>query len=226
MDYDISDITGPKKLIAAATTKSPLTQNQLQERWERFSKGPQANLINKLYAFLENLEGMPYKGGDYEEKSPEGPFWFGNDEIPRWGKIAHDGVNCLGLINIVLRFLGVGATYNPVARFDGKLVEFDNDISYPPLTLLLRRVDPENPDHDPGHNAIVWKDMPGMDKPIIHSYVFEDEDEDWLEVLKTGRTTPGVVIEPIAISNDWHSETDNEYHYAVYPWDWIHSSRY
>ena len=104
-----------------------------------------------------------------------GPFWaFHGPPVPL-EKIQQELLNCVGLINVVRRDLGLeipgvstesfyaGGTNEWVHYLlhQDKLTPFDASISYPPGTLLLRGY---HTDEDEGHVAILTGP-----KTVIHS---------------------------------------------------------
>jgi hypothetical protein len=133
-----------------------------------------------------------------------------NSPLPKINSIKEQGINCVGLINLVRRNLGLGlpgidikvkgvslktggGTYAWFKYFktNNLLQEFSFGLTYPVGTLLLRNF--KNMKNDPGHVGILYaKDRKNrgilFDK-FLNSYPFDPRPE------KNGLKPPGLIID-------------------------------
>lgn len=170
--------------------------------------------IQKLKDFGQSLLGTQYaKWVPSMGFTPGPPFWINSTE-PSIDTVREQGVNCLGVANLVRLHFGQSAEKNlfDVLLQQGSLKKFDPKENYPFGTLLLRPF--HDNDHDQGHYAIMWENG-----NILHAYAKVDEGGFFTDISADQLAPPGVVIEPLEISNSWF--TPNTYTHISEPVEWL-----
>jgi hypothetical protein len=159
--------------------------------------------IQRCLAKADEYIGIPYSGWNPNVScfGDHGPFWSFNGPAPSFDRVKRELLNCVGLINVIRRDLGLeipgaadqtyyaGGTYEWYMYLDRKkkLHSFDPKKTYPKGTLLLRCYRDEE---DDGHLAII------RDKQkVVHS-------------IRAGGVKHDIV---------W----PNYYEYACAPEDWL-----
>ncbi len=147
--------------------------------------------ISKAIRFAKQFDGYPYKlcgpsapniKRDYE------PFWFQNDKPPELNIIKKKGLSCVGLANLVRRYMGLqvpgkvtgqklsaltkkwpGSTsaWFQYLKNEKRLEKINFNKVYPKGTLLLQNYNPK----DQGHVAFTINSSKKglLESKIIHS---------------------------------------------------------
>lgn len=157
--------------------KNKLTENQLKK-------------VNKALRYAKKFENFPYKlcGKQPNLTKDNEPFWFQNEKPPPLSLVKKKGLSCVGLANLVRRYMGLeipgkitgqrprglikqwpGGTS---AWFDylkkkKRLEKIDFNKVYPKGTLLLQDFNPR----DQGHVAFtITSSKKGLlESKMIHS---------------------------------------------------------
>ena len=124
--------------------------------------------VRRALAKAEEYMGIPYSAWrpDVSCYGDHGPFWSYNGPAPSFDRVKRELLNCVGLINVVRRDLGLeipgadeqryyaGGTYEWFTYLDHKkkLKKFEPSRIYPDGTLLLRCFRSQE---DDGHVAII-----------------------------------------------------------------------
>ena len=171
--------------------------------------------MSKALAYGETLVGTPYRWwlGDQILGKDVGPFWATNGPPPPLDTIRTQGVCCTGVMNLMLRHIGVpvpgvnekdklaGGTGAWENHLIGHLEPIDITENYTPGTLLFR---PYQNFNDQGHIGVVLEGG-----RFLHSYTYEAEPID-------GFTQPGCVID-----ESWRSSHAwNKHGYYMYASSW------
>ena len=143
--------------------------------------------VNAIIEYIKKYKGMKYTKYDKKNNimTAEEPFWVSNMEPPPFKEVYNKGSTCVGLINIVRRYIGLtvpGINQNydipggTEAWFkylsdNNRLVKIDLTKSYPLGTLLVQDFN----DYDQGHVAVIINDdsesnsQDVMESTIIHN---------------------------------------------------------
>ena len=151
--------------------------------------------VKEILKFGEELKGIKYnlwlKG--YNTDGRHYPFYL--DEIPKIEYIRKHGINCVGMINLMVQKIGLKPPGRGIHRggtpawyyhlkSKGKLEKFDDTKNYPVGTLFLRRY---KSNHDRGHVAVYSKhNKKVLYGNVVHSYYIENPTD-----RKLGETTVG-----------------------------------
>lgn len=140
-----------------------------------------SNYVNEILHFGDQLIGTPYKWWLGEDmRNYDSPHWTKNEPVPSINFIKESGCNCIGLLNLMRRYIGlkiygtedknnkyVGGTvcwYNALIQhlkpFDINLAE-----SYPKGSVLLK---PYIDINTQGHVAVIY----GKNQ-IIHCFPYD-----------------------------------------------------
>ena len=167
--------------------------------------------INKAIRYSKKFENFTYKlcGNKLPcLKKDCAPFWFANEEVPDILIVKKRGINCVGLANLVRRYMGLqvpgkvtgqkltkdvkewpGSTsaWFHYLKTEKRLERIDFDKVYPKGTLLLQDFNPK----DKGHVAFTINSSKKglMESKIIHA--LSDKDK------ITGKSYKHVVIEKV-----------------------------
>jgi len=132
----------------------------------------QTKIIKKSLAFAKKLQCTgrgKVSDNAYKKGSNKPPYWAANGIVPSIAEIKKGGVNCVGLINLMRRAIGLKVSVlnpNDKTRFgdtgewfsylkkEKRLKEFNISKSYPVGTLLLRNYNPI----DYGHVAVIYEE--------------------------------------------------------------------
>ena len=140
--------------------------------------------INEIIEYIKKYEGMKYTRYDKNNTimTPMEPFWVSNMGPPTFEEVYNKGSTCVGLINIVRRYVGLtvpginenydspGGTESWYKYLDtnNRLEILDLTKSYPLGTLLVQDFN----EFDQGHVAVIISDntKPNvMESTIIHN---------------------------------------------------------
>ena len=176
-----------------------------------------------LMAFTRDLVALaaPFIGAPYAVGSPsEGaPFWLVNPPYtcPSFDEVQKEGVNCVGVVNLIRLQCGRQPLFNPAEHFEkeGKLIPF-SPTDIPLFALLARKY---RSSEDPGHYAIYMGD-----NNILHSYVRVEPGVSYEETCAGDDVLlPGVVIEPLYHSQSWFdtNTTTGTYTHICKVEDWL-----
>jgi hypothetical protein len=154
--------------------------------------------IERALLYARSLLGTryaPWNGGIIGSGTP---FWI-DTELPSGDKIATDGANCVGLINLISLSLNNESRDNWFDYLNKKevLELYDPGQVYPRGTMVLRKY---KDIEDQGHvGVIVFNDE------IIHSYMRIDPDRTFQDSICSPNPDyrPGTVIEKIGDSHTW-----------------------
>lgn len=140
-------------------------------------EGTMESKVHYILAKADEYIGIAYSAWnpDVSCYGDHGPFWSYNGPAPSLDRVKQELLNCVGLINVLRRELGLavpgaaehkyyaGGTYEWYSYFDfqKKLEPYDSKKEYPRGTLLLRRFRNQE---DDGHLAIIRNK-----KQVIHS---------------------------------------------------------
>ena len=175
--------------------------------------------IREAIGFALSLVGVPYRWAtpDTDMTADESPFHVGIEP-----KASVKSVSCTGLLNLIMRHVGLGAEI-PGARYPGGTVEwfrklkeagmldkFDSSKTYPIGTLFWHPF--EDYENNQGHVAILVRPAENVyDSLIIHSYSATPYDPNHLD------SKPGVALEKLGISHfSWA-----DFEYTCHPKDWL-----
>lgn len=175
--------------------------------------------IKKAIDYAQSIVGTPYKWWQGEAILGEdcGPFWAANAPPPPLEVIRDQGVCCTGILNLILRHLGLPvpgvATKHAFAGGTGCWEEFliphlepiDTTEQYHEGTILFR---PYRNYEDQGHIGMILKDG-----KFLHSHATEASPSD-------GFQSPGCVIDETWMSS--HGWTEKGYYmYAARWYSWL-----
>jgi len=151
-----------------------------------------------------------------------------SNDIVNFDIIKKTGINCVGLINIIRRCLGLNIPAFGISNYAGgtyewykylkknkKLKKFNIKQSYPTGTLLIRKY---NNQKDQGHIAIVRQQNSEsiLNQNLIHAYSSENFDKN----NPTKQSKPGLTIDDTVItSNLWFQE--GTYTHICLPQNWL-----
>lgn len=188
----------------------------------------------EIIDYLTQFIGVKYRWW-YIGSNPLNPMalsagsYCDSDDAKDIQKIKEEGINCIGLPNLVRHYLKLpipGTTSEFKTKYCGgtgawfeyllqkcKLQPIKENLSYPRGTLLLRDYNSET---DQGHVAIITKNSKSFsDSIIIHSFSANKFNPD-----KPDETvSPGVVIENVMNSHKWFK--GGSYKYFCLPKDWM-----
>ena len=190
----------------------------------------QQKKINNAIKYAKQFENYPYTL--CSNKPPnlnidKSPFWFSNEEPPDISTVKKNGLNCVGLANLVRRYMKLqvpGKVTNQKVSKDSKLwpgstsawfeylknkkrlKKIDFNKVYPKGTLLLQDYNTK----DQGHVAFTVNNSTKglLDTKIIHSIYDKDK--------ITGKIYKHVVIEKL---KDYYNY--KRFTYICLPQDWI-----
>ena len=172
----------------------------------------QKKKVNKAIKYAKLFNKYPYslcgKEPPKNTTNDKGPFWFANEKPPELNFIKKKGLNCVGLANLVRRFMGLqvpgkvtgqklsaitkkwpGSTdaWFEYLKNKRRLEKIDFNKVYPKGTLLLQDYNPK----DQGHVAFTINSSKKglLETKIIHSV--NDKDKD------TGKIYKQVTIEKV-----------------------------
>lgn len=172
----------------------------------------QKNKINKAIRYAKKFENSPYSlCGNQPPKNinkDKEPFWFVNETPPDISKVKAKGTNCVGLANLVRRYMGLqipgkvdgqkltkivklwpGSTsaWYHYLKTEKRLEKIDFNKVYPKGTLLVQDFNPK----DSGHVAFTINSSKNglLESKIIHS--INDKNKE------TGKIYKSVVIEKL-----------------------------
>lgn len=147
--------------------------------------------------YLHTLVGIKYTYyNENENKLPsreidESPFWIGNGKMPKITELREHGMCCVGLINLLRRYLnlsipsydnnrivtgGTGAWFKYL-NSEKRLNPIDYNKKYKPGTLFIQDYNKE----DQGHVAIVYDSS--IETTIIHAQGVGKKQEVMIENL-------------------------------------------
>ena len=164
---------------------------------------------------IQKLLGVKYKWWyDGSIINGKGPFYYENGTLPSIDIIKREGINCVGFINLIIRFLklelpdegGTDGWFKKLQN-ENKLEIININKTYPKYTLLLRDYTNEQ---DQGHLAFTYNEIILKDNKIVHAYSKNK--------INKNLNLPGVIIEDFKISHKWFNET---YTHVCYPKDWL-----
>lgn len=148
--------------------------------------------VNKAIRYAKKFENYPYTlCGNQPPKNTindKGPFWFSNEKPPEMNIIKKKGMNCVGLANLVRRYMGlqipgkvIGQKLTSIVKLwpgstsawfhylktQKRLEKIDFNKVYPKGTLLLEDFNPKNS----GHVAITINSSKKglLESKIIHA---------------------------------------------------------
>ena len=176
----------------------------------------QSKSINKAIKYAKQFENFPYKLCGNQPPNPNRdyePFWFQNDKPPELNVIKKKGLNCVGFVNLVRRYMGLqvpgkvtgqklstltkkwpGSTsaWFQYLKNKKRLEKIDFNKVYPKGTLLLQNYNIK----DKGHVAFTINSSKNglLDTKIIHG--INDKDKGTGKIYKT------VTIEKV---NDYYN---------------------
>jgi hypothetical protein len=188
------------------------------------------NKINKAIKYAKQFENFPYtlcSNKPPNLKKDKEPFWFFNEKPPDISVVKQKGLNCVGLANLVRRYMKLqipGNVTNQKVSKDSKLwigstsawfeylsdkkrlKKIDFNKVYPKGTLLLQNYNPK----DQGHVAFTINSSKKglLDTKIIHS-IYDKNKE-------TGKIYKHVVIEKVKDYFNYKRFT-----HICLPQDWI-----
>jgi len=151
-----------------------------------------------------------------------------NDEID-FDSVAENGINCIGLLNIIRRTLGLevpgvieekkysGGTYEwyKYLKKNKKLKKFDLNAIYPNGTLLIRKY---SSGKDQGHVAIIYKSNSTnvLKSKLLHAYSYKSFTKN--DLYK--KNEPGLTIDDkIYTSHSWYE--NGTYTHICLPENWM-----
>lgn len=187
--------------------------------------------VNISLKYIEQLVGTPYSwyvsGQDIRTDRP--PLWASNNKVPEIKYIRNESINCIGVINLMRRSVNLTIPGINISKMKYKypggpyiwteylerrnvLYTFDEDVYYPPGTLLIRKYKSGGV---PGHVAVIYKTNTRntLLSEIIHSYPYDIKPKADIKV------EPGVKIEPLYISHHWFRK--QYYTHICYPNHWL-----
>lgn len=158
----------------------------------------QEKKVNKVIKYIKKMENYPYSlcgSSPPNLKSDKDPFWFQNEKPPELSRIKIKGTNCVGLANLVRRFMGLqipgkvkGQKLTSIVKMwpgstsawyhylntEKRLEKIDFNKVYPKGTLLVQNFNPK----DQGHVAITINSSKNglLDTKIIHSINDKDKE--------------------------------------------------
>lgn len=188
--------------------------------------------IDEILNFIKQIK-LPYSWwlNDRDLRDDVAPSFAFNGPITLEHIKSQGSINCVGVINIIRRFLGldIPGTDNPEYEFPGgtfiwfktlnmmnNLEIFNPNISYPKGTLLIR--DYKNI-YDQGHVAVIYENniSKPLESKIIHSYPNDLKLTDKL-------VEPGLIIEELKKSHNWYEQ--GYYTHICYPENWLSKNFY
>lgn len=189
----------------------------------------QKKVVNKAIKYAKQFDNYPYKLCGNKPPNPNRdyePFWFQNDKPPELNIVKKKGLSCVGLTNLVRRFMGLevpgkvtGQKLTPLTRkWPGstsawfhylktkkRLEKIDFKKVYPKGTLLLQNFNPK----DQGHVAFTINSSKKglLNSKIIHSINHDKE---------TGKIYKQVTIEKVKDYNRYKRFT-----HICLPQNWL-----
>ena len=171
-----SKYTRKRRVIRKRYTKK---NKKYIKRNRTFKRGGNAK-IKKGLQYAEKLVGIKYKASNKPHTEDSAPFWNRNGPIPSMQDIKKGGLACVGVTNLIIRYLGLkiptetgkwkdifpGGT-GAYFHYFTKKQKINYDKTYPKGTLLIEDWNPKNM----GHVAIVWTESKKglLDSKILHS---------------------------------------------------------
>lgn len=147
-------------------------------------------MIKKL-RYAKKLIGAPYNTWVGCTINSKAPFWVKDKKVPKVKKIKKKGVNCAGLINLILRandksvpkssYPPLNGTVSAYMEYYGPVMEkYNRNIKYPIGTLLIRGY---RDIVDQGHIGVVVKDNYFLQsftlEGVTDKYTVEESDCGW-----------------------------------------------
>ena len=126
--------------------------------------------VENALRYTQRLSGIPYSPWSDGSIGSGPPFWV-DSELPPVERVREDGMNCIGLINLVSLSLGNHARDNWFEYLSekGVLEKYRANRVYPRGTLLIR---PYASIEDQGHVAITVSDFEIMNVFDFYYYTF------------------------------------------------------
>ena len=168
--------------------------------------------VSRAIRYAKRFNDFPYglcgRQPPKNTTSDKGPFWFANEKPPELNFVKKKGLNCVGLANLVRRYMGLqvpgkvtgqkltaiikqwpGSTsaWFHYLKTEKRLEKIDFDKVYPKGTLLLQDFNPK----DSGHVAFT---INSSKKGLLHSKIIHsiyDRDRE------TGKIYKKVTIEKV-----------------------------
>ena len=161
------------------TRRRRVTRKRRTKKNRTFKRGGNAK-IKKALQYAEKLVGIKYKASNKPPTEDSAPYWNRNGPVPPMQDIKKGGLACVGVPNLIRRYLGLkiptetgkwkdffpGGT-GAYFRYFTKKQKINYDKTYPKGTLLMEDWNPKNM----GHIAIVWTESKKglLDSKILHS---------------------------------------------------------
>ena len=157
------------------TRKRKVKANTLGVAIHKSKKTSGNSNIKKGLQYAEKLVGIKYKVSIKSPSKDSAPFWNRNGPSPSMIDIKNGGLSCVGVTNLIRRYLGLkiptgkwkdffpGNTSAYFYYFTKKQ-KINYSKTYPKGTLLLEKWNPKNM----GHVAIVWTENK---KGLLHSKI-------------------------------------------------------
>jgi len=161
------------------TRRRRVTRKRRTKKNRTFKRGGNAK-IKKALQYAEKLVGIKYKGSNKPPTEDSAPFWNRNGLVPPMQDIKKGGLACVGVTNLIRRYLGLkiptetgkwkdffpGGT-GAYFHYFTKKQKINYNKTYPKGTLLMEDWNPKNT----GHIAIVWTESKKglLDSKILHS---------------------------------------------------------
>lgn len=190
----------------------------------------QQKLINKAIRYAKKFENFPYKLSGSLPPNPDKdnePFWFQNEKPPKLTLVKKKGLSCVGLANLIRRFMGLqvpgkvtgqkltaltkkwpGSTsaWFQYLKNNKRLEKIDFNKVYPKGTLLVQNFNSK----DQGHLSITINSSKKglLESNIIHA--INDKD------VTTGKIYKKVTIEKLKEYYNYKRHT-----HVCLPQNWI-----
>ena len=161
------------------TRRRRVTRRRRTKKNRTFKRGGNAK-IKKALQYAEKLVGIKYKASSKPPTEDSAPYWNRNGPVPPMQDIKKGGLACVGVPNLIRRYLGLkiptetgkwkdffpGGT-GAYFRYFTKKQKINYNKTYPKGTLLMEDWNPKNM----GHVAIVWTESKKglLDSKILHS---------------------------------------------------------
>ena len=161
------------------TRRRCVTRKRRTRKNKTLKRGGNAK-IKKGLQYAEKLVGIKYKASNKPPTEDSAPFWNRNGPVPSMQDIKKGGLACVGVTNLIRRYLGLkiptetgkwkdifpGGT-GAYFHYFTKKQKINYDKTYPKGTLLIEDWNPKNM----GHVAIVWTESKKglLDSKILHS---------------------------------------------------------
>ena len=187
-------------------------------------------MVDKAVFIIDNLLNTPYILWTKDTIGCGYQAYVSHDNIPDFDIIIENGINCVGLINLIRRYLSLeipglnenklyaGGTFEwfkYLKKFK-KLKKFNSKKIYPVGTLLIRNFKNEI---DQGHVAVIYESNSKgiLFSKVAHAYYNTKFDYD----NKNKKLLPGLVIDDFV--NDSHNWFEGgTYTHVCYPNKWLY----